>query len=406
MALDATYYILQNRTMTIERMLQLYVANINSVIIWLALLCLGLIAFYLLVALRGEKLEFEAAGGQFAQLEETLKKVLENAQLGGALNRSTTEVKIEEGGVIPGINPDMIAEIDQMRKAISDREKEIAKLKEQAGSGASGGGGAGNDADVAAMKKKLKEVEAKLAEYEIIEDDIANLSLYKDENAKLKDEVDRLKKGGAVAAAPAPVAETPVAVPVATPVAEPVAVAAAEAPETSSDSEVTDDLMAEFEAAVNEQKSQVKAKVVPAAPPANDPPPPEAQLDEPVMQDLMAEFEAAVKAQKAAAENPPAVEEVASLEAMKPEPVATPVQSVLEVAPPEPPAPKAPEPAPPKVKAEEAEAVPASLAGEVDTDQMLSELLDVEESSEGAAEIQDDGDRLIAEFENFVKGSD
>ena len=44
-----------------------------------------------------------------------------------------------------------------------------------------------------ALKEKVNDLQARLAEYEIIEDDIADLSMYKEENARLKAELARLK---------------------------------------------------------------------------------------------------------------------------------------------------------------------------------------------------------------------
>lgn len=45
----------------------------------------------------------------------------------------------------------------------------------------------------AEIEKQLSDLQARLAEYEIIEDDIADLSLYKEENEKLRDELEKLK---------------------------------------------------------------------------------------------------------------------------------------------------------------------------------------------------------------------
>jgi hypothetical protein len=46
------------------------------------------------------------------------------------------------------------------------------------------------------LKKQIQTLEGRLHEYSIIEDDIANLSSYKDENLRLKEEVERLKRKG------------------------------------------------------------------------------------------------------------------------------------------------------------------------------------------------------------------
>src|SRR5690606_29016337 len=53
------------------------------------------------------------------------------------------------------------------------------------------------------LDAKIKELQAKLSEYEIISEDIADLSFYKEQNAKLAREVEALKSGGAVATATA-----------------------------------------------------------------------------------------------------------------------------------------------------------------------------------------------------------
>ena len=51
--------------------------------------------------------------------------------------------------------------------------------------------------DADKLSSRIKELEAKLAEYEILEDDIADLSLYKEENARLRSELEKLKAGEA-----------------------------------------------------------------------------------------------------------------------------------------------------------------------------------------------------------------
>ncbi|MCJ8277757.1 MAG: hypothetical protein HRT44_14130, partial [Bdellovibrionales bacterium] len=99
---------------------------------------------------------------------------------------------------------------------------------------------------------KIDELEARLLEYEIIEDDIADLSLYKAENEKLKTELASLRGGGAPepaptpAPAPEPVAEEPVVE--AAPEPEPVPFAEDDDDDTEANGR---DLVAEFEKVVN-----------------------------------------------------------------------------------------------------------------------------------------------------------
>jgi hypothetical protein len=67
------------------------------------------------------------------------------------------------------------------------KDSEIQNLK----------GGSGNQ-EKAKLEEKIKDLESRLAEYEIISEDIADLSRYKDENVKLKKEIEMLKSNGGV----------------------------------------------------------------------------------------------------------------------------------------------------------------------------------------------------------------
>ena len=95
-----------------------------------------------------------------------------------------------------------IKKIGVLEQEILTKDKEIAELHKQVTHGGGAEGDGGNDAELMA---KIDELEARLQEYEIIEDDIADLSLYKAENDKLKAQLESLKSGDVVA--PEPVAE-------------------------------------------------------------------------------------------------------------------------------------------------------------------------------------------------------
>jgi hypothetical protein len=73
-------------------------------------------------------------------------------------------------------------QLEEKLKLIEELQSEVAKAKSM-------------DASTELLQK-IKTLEGKLAEYEIIEDDIADLSHYKDENNRLKRELDALKQGG------------------------------------------------------------------------------------------------------------------------------------------------------------------------------------------------------------------
>ena len=74
-------------------------------------------------------------------------------------------------------------------------EQELLTLK---ASGGGAGGGGDNSALIAELQKKIKELEDRLAEYSVIEDDLANLKRLQQENAQLKAAL--AAGGGAVAA--------------------------------------------------------------------------------------------------------------------------------------------------------------------------------------------------------------
>ena len=110
--------------------------------------------------------------------------------------------------------------------------------------------GAGNEELVA----ELETLRERLKEYEIIEEDLANLKRLQQENDQLKAELAALKKGGAAPAAPAPAAPAPAAPTpepqkAATPAAEPKSVEVKDGPEVKVENEQksAEELLQEFE---------------------------------------------------------------------------------------------------------------------------------------------------------------
>lgn len=96
---------------------------------------------------------------------------------------------------------------DELSKLVSaltaDKKALEEKLKAAPTAAAPAAGAGGDDSE---LKSKIANLEARLAEYEVIEDDLANLKRYQQENKQLKATIDMLK-GGAGAATPAPAPE-------------------------------------------------------------------------------------------------------------------------------------------------------------------------------------------------------
>jgi hypothetical protein len=207
-------------------------------------------------------------GVDTTEIEKTLQKILEQQSTAARAAGEAGAAGASAAGTPP---PEMVAELSNLKKALEDKEKQIVVLQEKAAAatkaaaapnadpGASAAAAAAQAAAGLAEKEradyeaKIKELEARLAEYEIISEDIADLSFYKEENARLTKELESLRGGGAAPAA-APAAAAPVAE-AAPPVPEPVPTPAAPEASPEAANAIDDSLMAEFAKAVEGQKS-------------------------------------------------------------------------------------------------------------------------------------------------------
>lgn len=200
--------------------------------------------------------------------------------------QSQATVSTGKDGERPAPDPSLAEELARLKAELSDRETQLKKMKEEApaADGAIGPASSDMTAKLNDQLKRIEELEAKLAEYEILEDDIADLSLYKEENARLKAELDSVKGGGA------PPAETP---------AE---------PSTAG----KEDLVAEFAQAIEQMPGIGEGD--------------SGSKDLPKTEDPMADFESAVKAtneEPAAASPAPIADEVSAPPASAPAPAST-----------------------------------------------------------------------------------
>jgi hypothetical protein len=178
----------------------------------------------------------------------------------GALRRVLGEQRWLQAGTGASSGEVDSGRAQALEQEVLEKDRTIAELNKQlTQGGGSGGGDGGDDSD---LLSKIQELEARLLEYEIIEDDIADLSLYKTENEKLKNELARLKGQLGGGAAPEPQPEEPDDQPpaiseVPPPKPEPVPEPAAPTPQIiqTGDKPAIDaaDLVAEFEKVVNNQ---------------------------------------------------------------------------------------------------------------------------------------------------------
>ena len=204
-----------HRVMSFDKVLEFFVGNVTSVIEWLFLGILSLVAIYLYRSLRGDSAS-ETTPSQLAEIEKTLKRVLESApgprpigevpQVPGAANPDPAS----PSGATDGVKADSAAsnaaleaakqEREQLERKLADLQKQLTEAKT---AGAQAAPSPGPQVDTKPLEARIKELEGKLSDYEIIADDIANLSLYKAENARLKNE---LAGGKSSPSAPGPAA--------------------------------------------------------------------------------------------------------------------------------------------------------------------------------------------------------
>lgn len=304
--------------MTVEKFLSFWSQHNTSIIEGLIAL---IIFFALFLAYRSFFAKKESHGEvssenglNAAELEKTLQKILEAQSAiakenhAAAHDEAPARVHHEPAAAAPAPNaPESEAEVAQLRLTLSESQKKIEVLQEKLTSAEQKASEASSAAPAAApaaegisaaereeLNGKLRDLEARLAEYEIISEDIADLSKYRDENDTLKKEIEALKAGGATSAAAAPSSEPVVEAPK-------VEAAATPAPAASDSANATQDMIdAAFAAAVENPPAAEEA--VAEAMAANAPPLP-AEDSSLIDDELMREFEAAVAGQKASLED-------------------------------------------------------------------------------------------------------
>ncbi|MEW6055267.1 MAG: hypothetical protein AB1540_01525 [Bdellovibrionota bacterium] len=167
--------------------------------------------------------DFKIAVGRGLNLD-AMKEPSASAAQSSAADSSSSSAEI---GALKSQLAAALSKQDELSKMVSSLNADKGALEAKLSSGAATpatGGEAKKALDEAV--EKITKLESKLAEYEVIEDDLANLKKYQQENKQLRAQLEGLQ-GGAPAPAPA---STPAAT-AAAPAAEPTL--AAPSPETS-----------------------------------------------------------------------------------------------------------------------------------------------------------------------------
>ena len=344
------------------------------------------------------------AEADFKKIEESIEKLLTKAEFikGGAGSAAASASAGGETGEAGEVSEagDGVSSTDilELEAELAEKKREIEKLKEDL---QAGGGGDDNTPE---LLSKIKNLEDRLAEYEIIEDDIADLSHYKEENERLKKQ---LAEGGVsspeAAAESVPAAEEP-------PAEEVVAATVAEEPEFPVQAQADSGEDAEVAAALaslddDEGTEEDAAGEAPASEPAKDEAVP--AEESPAVEEVVAE----TKQEPAPEESNPEMDEfskaVEDLEAQKEaEAESKPVEEVAKEESDEPVGSD-------DVFAEmsdsgEASEDPLAALGDIDTNKMLEELQGLEADASAGADVleeQADVDKMATEAESLEKKS-
>ena len=338
-----------------------------------------------------------AAGAALpSDLEETLKKIIEKA------NQVPSAAAVSgEGG------KELVEEISKLKGELEKKQKQIEEIKNSPAAAAAPAGGMSSE-EKSGLEAKLKELQAKLAEYEIISEDIADLSFYKEQNAKLQKELEAAKGGAPAPAAAAGTVSTP---PPAEDAAPPSVAPAPTPPEVPAPpSEAPAPTPPEVPAPPSEAPAPTPPEV-PASPQAEATAAP-AAAEEPapavenVIDDaLMAEFAAAVEKQKVSAPAAPAGDGKAAAPAA-PAPAATAVAAAAPAAA----VPTADDASLGSMDMDkmmaEAAGISAANVPDINPEQALGTEVDENkllQEAKALEAVKPEDKALMGEFENFVK---
>ncbi|MCB0366718.1 MAG: hypothetical protein H6624_15660 [Bdellovibrionaceae bacterium] len=269
-----------------DAFLNFFISNLAVIIQWLIAVILLLVGawFVLLIFGKGKNKSGEALDiSDLGSLEATLKEIAQKGiATGSSPGTGANPAAVSSGGELSDAGAELAgagsASMEKIMQELAQKEAEIQMLK------ASSPPEGAPEVDVSSYLEKIRDLEGKLAEYEIIEDDIADLSLYKEENARLKRQLEEM--GDAVGATSGKVEE-------------PVADEGKEEEEVAATGEKGEDLVKEFAQAVEVGGTAAKPDETTNEIDSNEVPSGDLTSDLDVLNEAIAEVEAAASSESA-----------------------------------------------------------------------------------------------------------
>ncbi len=252
----------------------LYIAEHYIAVVGTTLALFFTTCMILLIRSIGNRSESEDGGVvDVTAIEGALKRVLatQPISISARSGDGITATSRQAGGASESTTDDGRS-IETLQLSVQASEAQIEKLSKELADARAAASAASGDAansglqdELKIYKVKIEELQARLAEYEIIEDDIADLSMFKEENAKLKEELALLKAKPQLGAASSTAPLEPEAQHLVIPSFE-------KADTLALDPE--DDVVKQFSAAVEatSQEATVPTPLKPASPPEPEQP--------------------------------------------------------------------------------------------------------------------------------------
>lgn len=171
--------------MTVESFLHFWSRHNTAIIEILIALILGVVIYLAFRTFFGPQEEASSSNLNSTELEKTLQKILETQAQNGAGATLGTGMPGADGTGADGAaaGATAAASLEKLKKELAEKEQALEALRVQSAATAA------DDGEKKKLEERVKDLEARLAEYEIISEDIADLSFYKEENAKLQKEL-------------------------------------------------------------------------------------------------------------------------------------------------------------------------------------------------------------------------